>query len=354
MVSESEQCCYKEKENIMKAYEKILGGLLGGAVGDAMGAATEMRTTQQIADRFGGYVTTIQTPPDDTFAHDSAAGSVTDDFSLAYYTAETIAKHKGKIDSTVAKEALVEWSRHPEYFRYAGPTTKGAVKRLLGETVEEQYPFLAYDCGKATNGSAMKISPVGLFHPGDLDSAIKDAVTICMPTHNNNLSISGACAVASAVSCAMCKDVNVYDIVEAGLYGARKGFALGSDHGIVVAGASVEKRINLAVELALRSSLETAIQDIADYVGNGLHISEAVPAVFGLIVAAKGNTMDSIYAGVNIGYDTDTIATMIGAIVGTMNGVNSFPSTYLSLIQSANPFDLVTLATDIERMNPNG
>ncbi|HOJ12246.1 MAG TPA: ADP-ribosylglycohydrolase family protein [Clostridiales bacterium] len=336
----------------MTKYEKILGSLLGAAIGDTMGAATEMRTTKQIEEFFGGYVTEILTPPNDTFARGAEAGFVTDDFSLAYFTAQTICDNNGEINEKVAIQSLLLWAEHEEYFgKYVGPTTKAAIKRLLNETVEETYPFLKYDCAKATNGSAMKIGPVGLFRPGDIDRAIEDAVTICLPTHNNNLSISGACAVAAAVSKAMENNANVYDLVQAGLYGARKGFEIGGKKGIVLAGQSVERKINLAVEIALRSdSLKTAMTDIADLIGSGLMIHEAVPAAFGLLVAAKGNAMESICAGVNIGYDTDTTATIIGAMTGALQGVSAFSKEHLELINFKNNFDLEELACRIEEL----
>jgi len=40
----------------MNEFDKILGAFLGAAVGDAMGAPTEMRTTEQIIEYFGGPV----------------------------------------------------------------------------------------------------------------------------------------------------------------------------------------------------------------------------------------------------------------------------------------------------------
>ena len=116
----------------------------------------------------------------------------------------------------------------------------------------------------------------------------------------------------------------------------------------MLAGPSVEKRIQLAVELALRSdSLDAAINEIADYIGSGLMVYEAVPAAFGLAVAAKGNTMDAICAGVNVGYDTDTTATMIGAMMGALNGMNGLSENDLTLIDAVNHFDMRALATRI-------
>ena len=79
----------------------------------------------------------------------------------------------------------------------------------------------------------------------------------------------------------------------------------------------MEKRIRLAVQIALTAGdMDAVTTELADVVGSGLHISEAVPCVFGILIASKGSTMDGIIGAVNIGSDTDTIATMTGAILG--------------------------------------
>lgn len=335
----------------MSRYEKILGALLGAAVGDAMGAPTEMRTTQQIIEYFGGPVKEFKEPPSDTFARGRKPGQVTDDFSLAYFLAKAIVKHDGKLDYYVVKELLIEWGNTDEYFiPFAGPTTRAAIERLKGNEVKNKDEIVNHNA-TATNGSAMKIFPVGLLNAGNIDKAIEDAAKVCLPTHNNHLSISGACAVAAAVSKAMEDGADVYNIVQAGLYGARKGEEIGRKISYIVAGPSVVRRMELAIEIGLKSSsMEEAMQDIGDYVGSGLHISEAVPTVFGLFVASEGKTMECIYAGVNIGNDTDTVATMLGALTGAYNGVKSLPEEYLSFINERNNFSLEKLAQEFERI----
>ncbi|MBQ1877883.1 MAG: ADP-ribosylglycohydrolase family protein, partial [Erysipelotrichaceae bacterium] len=167
----------------MEKIRKILGGLLAGAVGDAMGAPTETRSTQQIIDKFGGLVTAFLTPPEDVFAHGFPAGSVTDDFSLAYYTAQAIINAHGVIDDDTAAAALLKWADTP-YYVMAGPTTRAAVDRIRGLEAPKLDFVMAVDNSKATNGSAMKIAPVGLASNGDVDKAIRDAITVCRPTHN--------------------------------------------------------------------------------------------------------------------------------------------------------------------------
>lgn len=339
----------------MNQCDKILGAFLGAAVGDAMGAPTEMRTTEQIKNYFKGPVKEFKQPPSDTFARGRKSGQVTDDFSLAYFLAKAIIKHNGKLDFDVVKDSLLEWGNTGEYFiPFAGPTTRAAIERLKGNEVKNKDEIVNYNA-TATNGSAMKIFPVGLLNPGNIDKVIDDATMVSMLTHNNHLSISGACAIAAAVSKAMEDDADVYTIVQAGFYGARKGEIKGREISRIVAGPSVVKRMELAIEIGLKSTaIENAMQNIADYVGSGLHISEAVPAVFGLFVAAKGKTMDCIYAGVNIGNDTDTVATMLGALAGAYNGYMSLPKEYLSIINERNNICLEKLAKEFESVVRRG
>ena len=75
--------------------------------------------------------------------------------------------------------------------------------------------------------------------------------------------------------------------------------------------------------------------------------AEAVPAAIGLCVAAKGNTVDAICAAVNIGDDTDTVATMVGGILGALGGVESMPERYLTLMEQENALDLRGMAQRI-------
>ena len=99
---------------------------------------------------------------------------------------------------------------------------------------------------QATNGAAMKISPIGLLNAGNIEQAIADAVTVTMVTHDNYLAISGACAVTAAVSRAVMPDVDVYSVLQAGLYGAREGERIGREVARDVAGPSVVKRMEMA------------------------------------------------------------------------------------------------------------
>lgn len=327
---------------------KILGSLLGAAAGDAMGAATETRTRKQIEERFGGYVTEFLTPPEDTFARGSRAGQVTDDFSVAYMTLREVLK-ENQLNEDIAKRALIKWSEIPEYFdRFAGPTTRARVQEIKGLNVNQQSFVPVNDNMKATNGGAMKAAPIALLSRGDIHRAIKDVMTVSGITHNNNIALSGAAAVAAAAAAALKEGAAVYDVVRASIEGARAGDQYGREHGHTLAGASIETRIKWAVSIAINSKdLNEAMDELSDYIGSGLMAVEAVPAAIGLCVAAKGNTVDGICAAVNMGNDTDTVAAMVGGILGALNGVQSMPGEYLDIIERENHFNLREMAAQI-------
>lgn len=262
----------------MSKYNKILGSIMGAAVGDAMGAATETRSAERIKEDFGGYVDKIITPPSDCFARGYDAGTVTDDFSLAYFTAKELVASRGIVDAEVAKKALFTWASYPQFFRFAGPTTEAAIKKLKGEETVNQRPMIAADNLRATNGSGMKIFPVGLINPGNLDKAVQDTITICMPTHNNNVAISGAAAISAAVAKAMEDNATLNEVIEAGIYGAHKGFEDSSRIAHRLATPSVEKRISLAVEIGKKGAdWESAMLELRNIIGAGLMATEAHP-----------------------------------------------------------------------------
>lgn len=329
-------------------YDRILGGLIGAGAGDAMGAATEARTTEQILEYFGHEVVDFEKPPMDTFGAGNEPGQLTDDFSSAYFVAKHIVDNGGIVTAKAVQEALIEWSEHAVFFdRFAGPTTRLAIRRYKGEKIEKS-GGVELVTRQATNGAAMKISPIGLLNAGNVDQAIQDAITVTMVTHDNYLALSGACAVAAAVSRAVMEDADVYSILQAGLYGAKEGERIGREVARDVAGPSVVKRMEMAIDIGLgRGTPWEKMIEIGHRIGAGLHVAEAIPSAFGLFAANDGDAMGSIIGAVNVGYDTDTIATMSGAIAGAYCGAKAYPEHFLPTLEQANHLEIEKLAKDL-------
>jgi ADP-ribosylglycohydrolase len=329
-------------------YDRILGALIGAAAGDGMGAATEARTTGQIIEYFGHPVTDFETPPMDTFGAGNVPGQATDDFSSAWFLAKSLVENRGAVDQEAVKKALVEWSGHAVFFdRFAGPTTRMAIKKFKGEYVPES-GGVKLSSRQATNGSAMRISPVGMFNPGNMGRAVKDAITVTMVTHDNYLALSGACAISCAVSRALMPNADLYGVLQASLYGAREGEARGLEMANDIAGPSVVRRLEKAIEIGLGPGTpEQKMTKLGDCIGAGLHIAEAAPCAVGFVAANPGDPTGALAGAVNVGYDTDTIATMTGAIAGALYGAAAFPPHYLPTLEAANGFPLTPLARQI-------
>lgn len=340
-------------------YQKILGCLIGAAAGDAMGAATEVRTQQQIRDYFGGWVTGFEKPPADTFGRCNEAGMCTDDFIQAKYIMDALLNHHRQVSDEAMREAFQRWLAYPFYANFTGPTTRAAMRAIFndareslqGELEGEKQSVQIINKGnaEATNGAAMKIWPAAVLHPGNIEQAIRCALDICRFTHNNVLAMSGAAAMAASISEALEGVTSAESIIAAGIYGADRGYTLAAEQGaMLVAGPSVARRIELAVSIGKRhASWETAIVEIADIIGSGLHVSEAVPAAFGLFACSPGSAVDAVISAVNIGNDTDTVATMVGALSGAFHGADAFPADYLTTVDRVNDFNLAALARQI-------
>ncbi len=332
--------------------DSILGCLVGAAVGDAMGSATEIRTREEIVRDFGGYVRDFKVPPMDTFARGYSAGHITDDFSIAYYTCKEIVAQKGVISEEVAQKALFDWFDNPLYNQFCGPTTKASILAMRGEGSNEPLfdEIFVHNNSRATNGAGMKTSPIALFSGGDVDKAIRIAITLTGITHGNNIALSAAGAIAAATAVAMHEDATVKSILDAGLYGAKEGDIYGRNIQ-TLAGPSVLKRIKLAIEIGNSfKDVPSAIDELGDVIGSGLYAAESIPTVFGLIAASKGNAVEGILGGVNIGDDTDTVATMVGGILGAYQGSEVFPAHYLEVIEKENTLDLAKLAKEMREL----
>ena len=344
-----------------KLQSKIMGGLVGASAGDAMGAATELRTIEQIKRDFDGWVTTFIAPPQDTFGRCNAAEMVTDDFTQGKFIIEAVLDNSGEVSDDALRNAFRRWMDYPFYPNFTGPTTRAAMQRIFNDTRpslqgdaeagEPKQDVVLVNNGNAsaTNGAAMKAWSASFLSLETPEELIAKTYEIARFTHDNVISVSGACAISSAVNAALSDGVSLEDVIALAIKGADQGYSHAERNGaMVMAGPSVARRIELAAQIGRKHAhWETAVSELADLVGSGLHASEAVPAVFGILACCGNQPEHAIWAAVNMGNDTDTVATMVGSIVGSLHGIEALPSHYLPVINKANEFDLQELAARI-------
>lgn len=314
----------------MTLLNKILGGLYGQALGDAW-AMPALFTPAQTWARFGGWIPDFRPGPADHFVHAGLpAARVTDDTEQAFALAEAIIRD-GRVTAEGTARAIVAWYDRigGDTCPFVGPSTRRAVAAIKGGA-DIHTAGLHGD----TNGAAMRIAPVGLIHPGDVRGAVEDAAVSCIPTHNTDVAVSGAAAVAGAVAQALQPGAALNDIIRA----ACEAAALGRERGSRWMGASVARRINMAVEIARSNrSDRDRLQEIYDVVGATLAIPESVPAAFGVLVMAGGEPQQAAIYAAALSGDADTIGAMACAIAGAWRGADAFPPQVVNKLRAANP-----------------
>jgi ADP-ribosylglycohydrolase len=113
------------------------------------------------------------------------------------------------------------------------------------------------------------------------------------------------------------------------------------------AGANVAARIRLALRLAQGDRVK-AVRALHDVIGVGMATSEAVPTALGLAVIAGDNLWDATRLAASLGGDCDTIAAIVGAIVGAHRGHADVPAHIRAELSAANPdLDLDRVADDL-------
>jgi len=315
----------------MSLMDRILGGLYGQALGDAWGMPAYF-DIDQTWKAFGGWISELVPAPSDHPVHYGLpAGRITDDSEQAFSLARAFIQHGG-VTLQAATEAIIAWYDRVggEQSPYVGPSTRRGVQALKrGE--DPNTTGLWGD----TNGAPMRVSPVGLLHPGDPTGAIEDAVIASTPTHNTNVAISGACAVASAVAIAMTEGVSLDTIVAAGILGAD----LGRQHGRKWLGPSVGRRIQMAVEIVHGPGTDWfRLRELYNVIGTSLSVPETIGAAFGVLVMAEGNPRQTAIYAANLSGDADTVGAIACAIAGAYTGIGGFDPALIAKLEADEVF----------------
>jgi poly(ADP-ribose) glycohydrolase ARH3 len=73
---------------------------------------------------------------------------------------------------------------------------------------------------------------------------------------------------------------------------------------------------------------ETSPSEIVELLGNGVRTLDSVPTALYTAMKYSGDPEKALIQAVGYGGDTDTIAAMVGAVVGAMHGAGSFPQRW--------------------------
>jgi ADP-ribosylglycohydrolase len=313
---------------------------------------TQMLSPAEVDRRYASMSWFQPAPDDHPIAAGMPAGHITDDTEQALLIARLLIEGHGHIDARTLAKSLADWERDMARrgsLDLLGPSTQRAISAVAaGASVDDAGRF------GDTNGAAMRVTPVGIAVPvDDFDGLVRAVVEASGVTHNTTVALSGAFAVAAAVSAGVA-GAGVEEAIEIGASAAR----LGRNHGSWVAGADVAARIEAALAGVVGLAHDDLILFIRDVVGTSVATQESVPAAFAIIRSAgRGRAWDACLLAASLGGDSDTIAAIVGAIAGACQGVSAFPKDALELVKAVNNLELEAVCEELlqlRRMHGRG
>lgn len=325
----------------MTPQNRALGAFYGLALGDALGMPTQSLSREQVQQRFGAITGLEDADADQPIAPNMPAGSITDDTEQAILIGELLVEGHGKIEPTVLAQRLIDWEaamRAKGSQDLLGPSTKRAIDMILaGHTPEESGRF------GTTNGAAMRITPVGIAADvSDPAPFIQAVIQACQVTHNTTLGISSAAAVAAVVSAG----INGVDLGEALNIGTQIA-QQAENHGHWIAGGRISTRISWARTLSVGSGDNALFADLLyELIGTSVASQESVVVSFALaqqVAVGAMSALEAVCLAASLGGDTDTIAAMLGAMLGACLGMQCWPPVMIEQVKQVNGLDLQPL-----------
>lgn len=343
-----------------------LGCILGGAVADALGGPTEGHPPAVIMERFGGRVTDFVGPfhPDWQTARPISPlhkgdGHVTDDTLMVMALANVYRQVRRHLDAFDMADYLVPQIADvvtyiPEFERETVLVNRlfYAEKYLLLRLRHAHVDPREAGVGNVVNcGAAMYMAPVGIVNAGDPRGAYREGIELA-GAHQSSYGREAAGVMAAAVAEALRPGANVESVVECALNLARDGTR-----------AAIEAVTKVGREC---HSWEEAIPRLRDAVRPFDSVGEAyrdpdldarkpsrknaieeLPVALGMLLATGGDYLDTVLGGVNYGRDSDSIASMGGAIAGALGGEAVVPAKWADFIQERSRKDLRAVAVDL-------
>jgi len=305
----------------------FVGAVLGAAIGDAMGHPTEFLSLEAIRSKYGppgvqGFEL-FWTGKDGRFA------PYTDDTQMAEAVLRSLVSAgaaRDDLDGTMRRmsRAFVAWHHHPQGgHRAPGNACRAGCQALdRGEHWSTAGGATAGGCG-----SVMRAFPFGLVFVDDLPRAESWSVNHSRLTHRDPIALA-ACA-AMAVGTALAVQGKTPDQVAAAMVAAAARHDATTSG--MIARAADEARGGVLPEVTLDRL-------------RGWAAHEAVAAGTYVFLRHPDDARAAILEGANTPGDSDSIATIAGALVGARLGVQGLPVGWVRDVERSRELTGLALA----------
>lgn len=313
----------------MTTKSRVKGMITGIIVGDALGMPVEGWSAEKIKEIFPTGVKSYISPADHKYHKDRKAGQTTDDAFFTYVTGKAI------LDS-----GDFDMDRQASYHAVAvdqcygmGKTTKEALERLKqGVSWTESGKSTLVNRGTG-NGVPMKLAYLSAWfasHPEEKRCKLPFNEMLrqyCKMTHYNGLAVD--CTTLHANLLFHLLNVNPLRFTSIDFFSwVKQHFAeieTNPDKDLEM--PTTSDRIQTRMELLEKKWFSDYLvedEEIRAEFGNGsYYVYDSLPFSYAFFVR-NPTAIESIYDTVKNGGDTDTNASIVGGMVGALNGVEIF------------------------------
>jgi ADP-ribosylglycohydrolase len=300
------------------SWDRVEGMLLGLAIGDALGNTTEGMIPPVRSAQYGE----IRDYLPNRHADGRRVGVPSDDTQLAFWTLEHLIEH-----GRLSPETLAERFSAEQIFGI-GSTVKEFLHRFNGQG----HPWYLAGPQSAGNGALMRVAPLLLPHlraPSPMLWA--DTALAAMLTHNDRGSTASCIAEVDLLWRALALTetpapewyLDVFTATARELEGE-------TCYRSRAPGTAYEGPLWRFVEAEVRPAVagRGSVWDACERWYSGAFLLETVPCVL-MILARHGDDPEAaIVRAVNDTKDNDTVAAIVGAVVGALHGSDALPARW--------------------------
>ncbi len=232
---------------------------------------------------------------------------------------------------------------HQSWLKYINPDWFGY--HLLPRdkcTYENMKKYPASEVGKYDRWPGnvdclMMTHPIGIINACDPRSAAEDALDMCQTIQSSLISYApdASAAIAAAIAEAFKPTATIDSIIEA----AKK-----------YVDENVSQSIDECLEIAKKTPDMLEVRESFWRRFGGRVPTDSLEVVgesFAMLWITKGDPKQGMIAGASLGRDADCIASIVGAIAGAHQGIDSIPGDWVELCNKAtlaDPHDLIDLS----------
>jgi ADP-ribosylglycohydrolase len=317
---------HNEREKGPLAADRVKAILWGTAIGDALGNTSESMTASD-RRRWHGE---IRHYLPNRHASEQRIGLPSDDTQLTVWTLETLLEHGGPDLPALAR------AYSGQRIFGIGRTMRQFLRDLEATGTGMEKVWLARQ-HSAGNGALMRVAGAFLPHAWTLDAGLLDTVAITSALTHDDPSSTAACVAFARILADL---LSLKKPVADGWFCEAFLETAGPIEGPVklrsrVPGDDFEGSVCEMVRQRVMPALKEeglSVSSACNRWYSGAFLLETVPSVLYILERCKSDPQEALCRAVMDIWDNDTVAAIVGAVMGAMHGMDAFAPAWIECL----------------------